>query len=190
MNESTDVSVNKYLCICIRYYSHNLKKIITSFLTILNIELVTATELYKILTEYLTSLKLDTKNLIGLGTDGANNLCGKHHSLHTILKEHVPNLQLLNCICHSLHNTASKAVDELPASLDFLCREVYNWFSSSPLHRIEYCRLFNILNDDDRKFRQFSQVAQTRCLSRHECIKKILEHYEDLKIHFAFVVNK
>ncbi|XP_036147932.1 uncharacterized protein LOC105830002 isoform X1 [Monomorium pharaonis] len=128
--------------------------------------------------------------MIGLGTDGANNLCGRHNSLYTRLKEDNPKLQLVKCICHSLNNASSKAAEALPSNLDFLCREIYAWFSHSSLRRIEYKRLYEILNKGDKPFHNFVQLCSTRWLCRYNVINILLEHYDELKTHFRFVVNK
>lgn len=51
--------------------------------------------------EFLKLLKLNPINLIGLGVDGASNLCGMNHSLFTLLREKSPKLQLIE-VCLSL----------------------------------------------------------------------------------------
>lgn len=64
-------------------------------------------------------VRFDIINLIGIRTDGANDLCGKNHSLFTLLKEKSPNLQIVRYICHSLNNALSKASDQIPSAIDF-----------------------------------------------------------------------
>lgn len=73
---------------------------------------------------------------MAIGTDAASNLCGVNHSLFTLLKEEIPQLMLLKCTCRSIHLCVSKAATELPSCLDFLAREVYSWFSCSPLRKL------------------------------------------------------
>lgn len=68
----------------------------------------TAHDLYQAVSSFLKKLKLNVCKLIGIGTDGANNLCGKNQSLYTFLKKDSPNLQLIKCICYSLHICAEK----------------------------------------------------------------------------------
>jgi hypothetical protein len=87
LDESTDVSTKKYLCICIKYYSKLKEKIITTFLSIIEIEIATADELHNILKKHLENLGLNINELVGIGTDSANNLSGKNHSLFTKLIE-------------------------------------------------------------------------------------------------------
>lgn len=92
-------------------------------------------------------IHLDISNEIGIGTDGgANNLCGKLNSLFTRLKQKSPNLQIVRCICHSLNNAVSKASEQFPCTIDYLCREIYNWFHISTTRSDEYKKLFELLN--------------------------------------------
>ncbi|CAH1726292.1 unnamed protein product [Aphis gossypii] len=110
----------------------------------------------------LKDVGLDVTNLVGIGTDGANNLCGKYNSLFTLLKQKSPNLQIVRCICHSLNNALSKATEQFPSNIDFICREIYNWFHISPLRRFEYKATFDLLNSSNKKLYQFKQLSGTR----------------------------
>ena len=105
--------------------------------------------LYELLVAYFSLMNLPLENMIAIGTDGGSNLCGAQNSLYTLLKEKIPNLQLIKCVCHSLNLVASSAADEFPSSVEFLLREVYNWFSNSSLCRAKYMRLWSALNAID-----------------------------------------
>lgn len=103
LEESTDITTHKYMAFCIRYYSVSLSNMVTNFLGFVEIEKATAEILKDVFINFLIESKLELKNLIGIGIDGANNLCGKNKSLFTLLKEKIPNLQIIKCICHSLN---------------------------------------------------------------------------------------
>ncbi|XP_011067041.1 PREDICTED: uncharacterized protein LOC105153727, partial [Acromyrmex echinatior] len=60
----------------------------------------------------------------------------------------VPELQLIPCMCHSLHLAASQASDELSSSLEFLIRETNSWFSCSPLRKSLYNSLYATINEE------------------------------------------
>jgi hypothetical protein len=190
VDESTDVATVKYLCICVRYFSRKEQKIVVYFLGLIEIEQATAKCLYTKLTDFLINLKLKLTNMIELGTDGANNLCGRHNSLYSRLKQDNPKIQLIRCICHSLDNASSKAAGTLPSNLDFLCREIYTWFNHSSVRRIEYKRLYDLLNNGEKSFHNFVQLCSTRWLCRYNVINVLLEHYEELQTHFKVVINK
>lgn len=184
VDESTDISVTKYMAFCVRYFSKSLQKITTQFLGLVIIERATAIALRDITLEFLKELKLVPENIIGLGVDGASNLCGKNHSLFTLLQEISPKLQLIKCVCHSLNICSSKASLMLPANVEFLLRESVNWFSHSALRQIEYSRLFNTINGEVVKQRKLIKLSATRWLAFYNCIKVILEQWTELKCCF------
>lgn len=74
VDESTDVSVNKYMAYCIRYFSKSTNQIRNEFLGLIVVERATAVALYEGTIEFLKQLNLNPKNMIGLGVDGASNL--------------------------------------------------------------------------------------------------------------------
>lgn len=191
IDESTDCSVFKFLSVYVKFFDVIKAKICTEFVSLISVESVTANDLFKVLNNFIIQeLGLNLRNMIGIGTDGANSLCGKNHSVFTLFKQENPKIQLVRCICHSIDNAASKAVDEMPACVDYLCREVYNWFCHSTQRRIEYRRLFDILNGKEKVFHNFVQLSNTRWLARFNAVKVIVENWEELKVHFNTVVNK
>ena len=91
-------------------------------------------------------------------------------------------------MCHSLHLVASKATEELPSSLDFLCREIHNWFSSSSLRQLQYKDIFDTINvGEGKKLHKFQRLSTTRWLSRYEAMKNILDQWTELAAHFNIV---
>ncbi|XP_076063421.1 SCAN domain-containing protein 3-like [Oratosquilla oratoria] len=115
---------------------------------------------------------LDVNKLIGIGTDGANSIVGRHHSLITLLKNDNPEITLIRCVRHSLHLAASKACENLPTVLDFLVRDTHTWFSNSPNRINKYTELYKVLEDGVPK--KVPGLASTRWLSRFEAIRVIL----------------
>ncbi|CAH0550488.1 unnamed protein product [Brassicogethes aeneus] len=185
LDESTDVSTIKYLCLCVRYFSQTRKKIDTYFLGIIPIDKATSDILAEEIKQYLNNIGLNLNKLIGLGTDGANNLCGKHHSVFTILKESVPQLQLVKCVAHSLHLCCCKSANVLPSAIDFLCKEIFNWFSNSALRRAAFKETFNLINiNGGSKFHNFIQLSDTRWLARANVLKVIIDQWVELRCHF------
>jgi len=186
LDESTDIGTNKYMAFCVRYYSCSQLDIITDFLGFVEIEKATSEILKTVFLEFLEKSKLNIQNLIGIGTDGASNLCGKNKSLFTLLKEIIPHLQLIKCVCHSLNICASNACDELPSSLEFLVREIRSWFSHSSLRQLRYRDLFQTLYEGKQPPR-IVQLSTTRWLAWYGCIKSVLDQWLPLKMHFNLI---
>lgn len=190
IDESTDVAVIKYLYLCVKYFGTKNLGVKIEFLGIIKVNQCTAKALNDHVCNFLNDLGLDITNLVGIGTDGANNLCGKYNSLFTLLKQKSANLQIVRCICHSLNNTLSKATEQFPSNIDFFCREIYNWFHISPLRRFEYKATFDLLNSGDKKLHQFQQLSGTRWLIRSYVVNSILDNWLELKTHFNMVIKK
>ena len=80
-----------------------------------------------ILTLFFTEANIPyKKNLIGFAAHGANVMMGKNNSLSTLLKEEIPSLFVMKCICHSFHLCSSYACQKLPRSVE----DVYSYFQS------------------------------------------------------------
>lgn len=190
LDESTDVSTMKFMCICIRYYSPKLKKIVCTALGMVEVPSTTAIILHAELTKFLAECKVPLKNLIGIGTDGANNMCGANHSLFTLLKaDGLPHLQLFKCVCHSLHLCASEAVEELPSNLEFMLSETYKWFSVSPLRREAYGQIYRLINHGNSPLKIVAP-SSSRWLSRYTAVCRVDEQYLELTTHFRIAKEK
>jgi len=186
IDESTDIGTNKYMAYCVRYFSHSASNMVTEFLGFTEIEKATSEILRDVFVKFIEESKLNLQNLVGIGTDGASNLCGKNKSLFTLLKNEVPHLQLIKCVCHSLNLCAAKACEELPSSLEFLLRESRSWFSHSSLRQMTYNNLFQSLHDGKQP-PCLIQLSTTRWLSWHNCVKAVLLQWLPLKTHFGIV---
>ncbi|CAH2100390.1 unnamed protein product [Euphydryas editha] len=61
---------------------------------------------------------------MGIGTDNAPVMVGVNNGVFSKLKEEVPQLILVRCLCHSLQLAVSAAAREfLPRNLEFLIRK-------------------------------------------------------------------
>lgn len=103
IDESTDLTVNKYLGMIIVYFSVKHSKFITSYLDLVPIENCNAEDLIEAIKKALTKYNFDIKNLIGIGTDNASVMIGINNGVYAKLKQEIPNLILIRCVCHSLH---------------------------------------------------------------------------------------
>ncbi|XP_015378338.1 PREDICTED: uncharacterized protein LOC107172562, partial [Diuraphis noxia] len=85
-----------------------------------------------------------------------------------------------------VQDIVSKASEQFPSTIDYLCREVYNWFHISPKRRDEYKQMFDLLNSGlNKKFHNFHQISGTRWLVRSFVVNTILEHWLELNSFFC-----
>ena len=131
IDESTDIAVSKLLTVCIRYFSTEMNKIVSTFLGIIELEKCDANSIVQGIKELLNSLKLDPKKIQGVGTDNASVMCGVKNGVYVKMKSEFRNnsIILIRCICHSLQLALSHATEEtLPRNIEFMIRETYKWF--------------------------------------------------------------
>ncbi|XP_066944582.1 SCAN domain-containing protein 3-like [Macrobrachium rosenbergii] len=188
VDESTDSSKMKHLCVVVRYFSEKQESIITQYLGLIRIEDASANGLYTAMKEFFKVKHIQEDKCIGLACDGASVMVGKHNSLYSRLLNDIPHLKLVQCMCHSLHLACSKSVEVLPRQLDYIIKETHNWFSCSPKRRETYEQLYQTINDESPL--QIPGLADTRWLSRFSAVKRILDQWNELKLHFQLAASK
>jgi hypothetical protein len=189
IDESTDVGHNnKFMAYCIRYYNEVRGEIVTDFIGLQFVGETTGEVLFKNFVEFFENIGIDLNRMIALATDGASNLTGEHNSLFSRLKAKFPKLILLKCICHSLAKCAEYATAELPSSLEYMLRETRNWFSYSPLRKLMFAKLVEMLSG--KLPPKLSSLAPTRWLSFNTAVKENLEQWDNLRAHFQNVVKE
>lgn len=122
IDESTDISEYKNLCILVRYEKKG--NVHTKLLELLklNASAGKAEDLYQEFKNCMMRHKIPLSNIIGVASDGCNTMIGIHNSFYSHLKHDVPGAILISCICHSSAIVASKACEELPRSPEELLR--------------------------------------------------------------------
>ncbi|XP_026685957.1 uncharacterized protein LOC113471199 [Diaphorina citri] len=133
------------MSLIIRYFSHRENKVVTTFYRLLEIE---AGDHLTMVTAFQSALEKDglkIDKLLGIGIDGANVMTGKYNSFSSKLKELIPHLVIVKCVCHSLHLAAEKSLLELPSHIDFLIKECTSWFSKSTDRQVKYRKLFEAM---------------------------------------------
>ncbi|KYN15665.1 hypothetical protein ALC57_12168 [Trachymyrmex cornetzi] len=191
LDESTDVSVVKYMAYCVRYFNKRLNIFVVDFLGFSEIYEATAENFYEYFKAFMSEVGLNYENMIGLGTNGASSLCGKNYSLYTLLKQEIPHLQLIQCVCHSLNLCASNASDELPCTVEYLLRETRKWFSHNSLRQMRYSKIdkiYQLINAGKRP-PKLIQLSSTRWLSWSEVVSTNIKQWLELKQHFQLVAK-
>jgi len=64
-------------------------------------------------------MEIEVRDMVGLGTDGASSMMGKHNSLQALLKKEVPHLLHNRCANHAIDLAARDAVRRsMPSNVD------------------------------------------------------------------------
>ncbi|ENN70857.1 hypothetical protein YQE_12435, partial [Dendroctonus ponderosae] len=110
-------------------------------------------------------------------SDGANVMMRARKSLMTLLTKNVPLSFVLKCICVLLMRRYVE---------DVTC-DIYNYFESSPKRVLEFAKFQNLCKI---KIHKILRPFQTRWLSVHAAVARILEQYNDLKSFFVDAVDR
>ncbi|XP_072384804.1 zinc finger BED domain-containing protein 5-like [Diabrotica undecimpunctata] len=182
VDESTDRSTIKHLCLVVRYVNDN-NNIQDIFLGLIKLTGADAVTLYNHVITFFNDNAIPYKdNLIGFASDGANVMFGSKNSLMTLLKRDIPSLFVMKCICHSFHLCASYSCEKLPRFVEDLTRDIYNYFGSSPKRIAEYAEFQTFCGV---KIHKILHPSQTRWLSVHSVVCRILEQYSALQLFFT-----
>ncbi|KAH6926320.1 hypothetical protein HPB50_016962 [Hyalomma asiaticum] len=122
VDESTDISTTKQLCIVVRFLNSAENKIATTLLDLVELSDGTAQTLHDTVMKTLDKHGLPVKNCLGLCTDGANSMSGNHNSLFSRLREDNKELVLVKCACHSQTLWRPNRWKRFPL-LSSICRE-------------------------------------------------------------------
>lgn len=187
VDESSERGMEKHLSMAVKVLCNS--SIIDVFLGLIPMKDVTVNSLHKDVVEFFKKNLIPYKNnMIGIAADGGNALLGGCHSLISLMKEDIPHLFVMKCISHSFSLCASYACLKLPRSLEDFVREVYSYFQFNTNHiNLEEFEAFT-----STKPHKLLHPAQTRWLSMHTVVSKILEKYDALKSYFtsAALVDK
>jgi len=176
IDESTDIGLQKQLCIMVRYFSTAQDRIVTTFLRLVSIASGSAESIFETLTTFLSNNRLRIDKCVGLATDGCNTMCGQNNSVITKFRELCPNIVHIKCICHSLQLRSSYALKVMPRNVEFLVAETYNWFCHSTLRQNKYKDLYKCINVGEEPLK-ILKMSDTRWLSIAPCVERVLHQY-------------
>lgn len=181
LDESTDVSNKKHLCILIQYISHN--KLRCEILDYVTLEASSNAEtLFNVFKNTLSEYGLQIKDMVGVCSDNANVMVGKFESFKSYCLKENPNIIYLGCICHLAHLVASDAADVLPKNLTTLVQSVYTYFSRSPQRQAILEEFQAHLNSVKHKM---IRPADTRWLALAAAVRRLLEQWNVLENSFT-----
>ncbi|KAH6919575.1 hypothetical protein HPB50_029436 [Hyalomma asiaticum] len=131
VDEATDSSCCKHLCLLMRVFDG--ERVVDAFFDLIHLQDATAQDMYDHIVVAFAKWKVPYKqNMVGFDADGTNVMMGTRNSPMTRLQEHIPNLFVMKCICHSFHLCASYAYETLPRVVQDEVRDIYNYFHASP----------------------------------------------------------
>ena len=182
IDETTGVSSKKLLALVVRYFSKPECKVKSQFLKLIEPTNADATSLVSSLVSYFEKAGIPLPNIIGYASDTTNVMFGQYHSVVSLLKEKIPHLLTMKCLCHSAHLCASHACEKLPRAIEDLIRDIYSHFAHSAKRLAEYKMFQEFTETEPHKL---LRASQTRWLSLEQCVVRVLEQWQALEAYFT-----
>ncbi|XP_017892139.2 uncharacterized protein LOC108632215 [Ceratina calcarata] len=181
VDESTDVSGYKNLCILARYtYEGTIQ---TYLLDYLRLREGNAEYLYDCFKYSMQKYDIPVSNVIGVSVDNASVMVGKHNSfVSRLLAENDSQVVVLPCICHSIHLAACNACKKLPEHVEELLYSLYSYFVSSLKKQQGLEDIQEIMHITKQKL---LQPSKTRWLALSQCVDRVLNQWNALYAYFA-----
>lgn len=188
IDESTDISSVKTMCVVVRYYDPKTGRVVSRFWDLIDLfgednvdHTTSAKRLFQVLIKSFEDNCVPLKNIVGFGSDGCSTMMGCNNSVSTRFRQLCPGIVIIKCICHSLHLCSSEACKELPSECESLARSIYNHFKTSSKRQSQFKAFQEFC---DTKVHKILRPAQTRWLSLSVVVDRILEQWDALKLYF------
>ncbi|KZS16462.1 Cc8L18.2-like protein [Daphnia magna] len=167
IDETTDVTVDSQLAVMVQYWDPAESKMMVDVLDYVKCTDATADVLSQAVIERLNSLGIRSR-FVGFCADTCNVMFGKNHSVSTSLSEEFPFIVVVKCSCHSCNLVANYAVKAFSEELETTMKQIFAHFSRSSARR----RI----------------PGQTRWLSLHNSVQRLLEQLQPLILYFTVEV--
>lgn len=181
IDESTDISVTQILAIVVRYFDVKKEDVTDALFDTVTVEDGTALGLYTALKSVMAERNVPMHNIIGFGSDNCSSMMGTKNGFQKLLKDDVPSVFIMGCVCHSFALCASHAVSVLPSYLEAFLKDITSYFSRSSKRQRDFTLIQEVVESVMHKI---PKLSQTRWLSRENVITVILEQYDALVLYF------
>lgn len=161
-------------------FFHN-RQVADALLTTVEVEDNSALGLYNAVKKVFEDHEVPLSNIIGFGSDNCSTMMGAQSGFQARLKEDVPGVFVMGCVCHSFALCANHASKLLPSWLEALVKDICCYFSRSSKRKHQFSLIQDVV-----KAPQYNilKLCQTRWLSRGQVIACILEQWDALVLFF------
>uniref|UniRef100_A0ABD2XBD5 DUF4371 domain-containing protein n=1 Tax=Trichogramma kaykai TaxID=54128 RepID=A0ABD2XBD5_9HYME len=185
VDESTDVTVEKSMCIIVRFYDPSLKKIVEVIWDLIKIyehensscDAVQTTE------RILKSFEgIPLTNMVAYCSDTCHVMMGPNNSVAQKLKETIPGIIIVKCSCHIENLCTRRAISHIPLKYKNLVTDISNYINSSSSRRLN--QWFFEQEKLDLQATHILKPSFTRWLSFCDCLRSMLRKWIALLNYF------
>ena len=138
----------------------------------------TACDVFNVLGDFFSESKLSWEQCVGVCTDDAASMTGKHSGVVARIREKVPNIVQTHCMIHRAALVAKHLGKSLSEVLS-LCVKVVNSIKARPLQSPMFSKLCNELGSEHSGFLLRTEV---RWLSRGRVVERVFELREEVLV--------
>ena len=176
-NESTDISCEKHICICVRFFDDTTDQIGSCFLGLIPVMDATGESLFNAISTLAGDFGMVLSDCIGFTS--ASNMIGEHNSVWCHIRNLSPKCVKLKCICHRLALCAQKGIEKLSSNLGFLLTEIPSWFKKCTVRRMQF-KFVQLTNDENESAGNVCFQSCPKLVS-----SKLMLNWKELKAYFA-----
>ena len=177
VDEATDVAKDAHLIAYVRYAAGDEIKEDFLFCKVIH-DRATAAEVFQIIDTFFSENYIKWENCVGLCTDGARSMSGRHFGLQALVREKAPKAVWTHCMIHRQALASSSLPEELSTVLNTVIRSV-NYIKNSPLK----ARLFAKLCDSmDAEHTGLLYYCAVRWLSRAKVLQRVYDLRSEIGI--------
>jgi len=180
IDESTDITNFAQLLAYVRYEAEQSIKEEFLFCESLSSH-TTANEIFKKIDEFVTINKINWQNCVGICSDGARAMTGKHGGVVTKIREVAPHAKFTHCSIHREALASKKMPSELKTVLEQAVK-VINFIKARAINSRMFTILCNEMGSEHNKLLLHSEV---RWLSRGKVLVRLFELRQEVQIYLA-----
>ncbi|XP_060845763.1 zinc finger MYM-type protein 1-like [Rhopalosiphum padi] len=172
-DETTDISTNEQLTLCVRYLDTQ-NNMCEDFLQYIKVDSLTGISLSSAIINGLISCGVQCDFLFGQGFDGASNMSGKFNGVQAIIREQYPQAIYVHCAAHSLNLAVSTASNIKPIRNCLGILEKMYVFLKTP-KRNNALLIAIDKGDFEPKIRTLKRLCATRWVQRYDAVNDFVE---------------
>ncbi|KAK2564539.1 Zinc finger protein 862 [Acropora cervicornis] len=185
VDEATDVSVVEQLISFIQFANPETGAPEVHFLSIQNVlessTSANSATIVKLIKEELSNDGLDITKLGSLASDGVSVMTGSRNGVAAKLRETVPTLINIHCICHRLALACNDANDNLThiSQVETVLRQLWSFFENSAARSAVYvqtsCEMKKLDSMSEKSKEKLATKVQKACRTRWLSLDKSVE---------------
>lgn len=177
LDETTDVADLAYLLVYVRYENDGAAQ--EDFMFCQSLETrTTAEHIFQVLDTFIQENGMDWKKCVGVCSDGARAMTGRHSGVAARIREVAPEIRWTHCSIHREALAVKKMPGGLKSVLDAAVKTV-NFIKARPMN----ARLFRVLCEEmGSEHVQLLLHTEVRWLSRGKVLSRLFELHREVQI--------